>query len=90
MDWTSGIGSNQAIRKDGALRGKSQWSKLSSKWVDKDIKEKKIRTYVKSILNEIQYPSGTDIRENKKLEKIPKNIAPIENPGREEIIKSKQ
>ena len=72
MDWNSGIGRNQATRKDGALREKSQWSKLSSKWVDKDIKKKKIRSYVKSILNEIQYPSGADIRENKKLEKIPK------------------
>ena len=65
MDWNSGIGRKQATRKDGALREKNQWSKLSSKWVDKDIKEKKIRTYVKSILKEIQYPSGTDIRENK-------------------------
>ena len=89
MDWNSGVGRNQATRKDGTTREKSVWSKLSSKWVNKDIKEKKTKTYIKDIISEIETPSLGDIRVNKKLEQIPQNIAPTENPGREEIVKSK-
>ena len=34
MDWNSGIGRNQATRKDGALRGKSQWSNYQANgWI---------------------------------------------------------
>ena len=42
-------------------------------------KEKK---YINDIICEIKNPSIGDIIINKKIEQIPQNIAPTENPGR--------
>ena len=58
--------------KDCAACDKSVCSKLSSKWLNKDIKEKKKRTYINDIIREIKNPSIGDIRINKKLEQIPR------------------
>ena len=55
----------------------------------KDIKESKEKTYINEILNEIKCPSDGEIRVNKKLEMVPKNIAVCENPGKDELLRSR-
>lgn len=89
LDHNSGIGRNQASKEDGTLRYKTQYSKVTEQWVVKEIRESKDKSYLTEIIEEIKQPSEGDIRENKKLEQIPQNIAPSKNPGKEELIKSK-
>ena len=89
LDHNSGIARKQATKKDGTPRVKTQFTKITDQWVAKNIRERKDKTYVIDILNEIKHPSEASIRENKKMEEIPQNIAPSENPGREELLKQR-
>ena len=90
LDHNSGIGRKQATTQDGTPRVKTQFSKVSNQWVVKDIRESKNKTYIRDIIDEIKNPSDEHIRQNKKLEVIPENIAPTQNPGKKELLRSKQ
>ena len=86
LDHNSGIGRKQATTQDV----KTQFSKVFNQWVVKDIREGKNKTYIRDIINEIKNPSDEHIRQNKKLEVIPENIAPTQNPGKNELLRNKQ
>lgn len=90
LDHNSGIGRKQATTQDGTPRVKTHFSKVSNQWVVKDIRESKNKTYIRDIIDEIKNPSDEHIRQNKKLEVIPENIAPSQNPGKKELLRSKQ
>ena len=54
LDHNSGLDRDQAKTKDGKLRHKSQWSKVTDRHVPKKIMDKKERKYVEEIINEIR------------------------------------
>ena len=90
LDHNSGINRNQATTKIGTPRVKQQYSKVSDQWVVKDIREKKDNSYIDEIKQEIKSPSEENIRKNKKLENVPRNIAPKENPGKNILLSGKK
>ena len=48
------------------------------------------RSYIDEIKQEIKSPSEENIRKNKKLENVPRNIAPKENPGKNILLSGKK
>ena len=48
--------------------------------------EPKDRTYIPEILEEIKKVTITAPETNDKLQDVPKNIAPVENPGTEHLV----
>ena len=90
LDHNSGINRNQATTKIGTPHVKQQYSKVSDQWVVKDIREKKDKSYIDEIKQEIKSPSEENIRKNKKLGNVPRNIAPKENPGKNILLSGKK
>ena len=87
MDHNSGVGRSQAVTKAGKARFKTVYSKVSASWVAKKIMEDKDKSYITEILIAIW-----EVTEKKlsgpELEAVPKNIAPVPNPGKEAVIQA--
>ena len=78
-----------ATTKDGKQRYKYQFSKITSSWVIKKVKERSDKGYVRELLREVVWLKES--QENAPLPKIsdvPKNIAPIEKPDKEFSIQT--
>ena len=86
LDHNCGINRKQAVTKSNQLRNKSQYTKTTGQWVPKKIMEPKVKSYISEILEEMTKVTITTPELNEKLECIPKNIAPIENPGTEKLL----
>ena len=82
MDHNSGIHRNQSRTKQGHLRFKTVYSRITSSWVAKKIMDKKDKNFIQEILQAI-WSVGFD-RDKQiicELEDIPRNIAKVLNPG---------
>ena len=87
LDHNSGLERDQAKTKDGKMRHKSQWSKVSDWHVPKKIMDKKGRKCVEEIINEITLGN----REQWSYKSTKKrSIAKCENPGTEKLLENKQ
>ena len=86
LDHNCGINRKQAVTKSNQLRNKSQYTKATGQWMPKKIMEPKVKSYIPEILEEMTKVTITAPELNEKLECIPKNIAPIENPGTEKLL----
>lgn len=87
MDHNSGVGRSQAVTKSGKKKFKTVYSKVSAAWVAKKIMEDKDKVFLTEILNVIWEVTDRNL-EGPVLEPIPRNIAPVPNPGKEIIIKA--
>ena len=87
LDHNCGIGREQARTKDGKLRYKVNYSKVTASWVPKKISTAKDKTYLSEIITRMWNLPSTF--EQTQMEEVPKNIAPVENPGKDNVIKSK-
>ena len=75
--------------KSGKLRFKQQYSKVTQLWVVKIIREPKDRVYIQDLMDEVIYIQTTkEIYHMPKLINIPKTIAQIERPDKDEAIKN--
>ena len=54
LDHNSGLNRNQAVTKEGRLRHKSQWSKVTEQHVPKKIMGRKDKGYIEEILDEVR------------------------------------
>ena len=87
LDFNSGSNNVQATTKDGTLQYKQQFSRVTQSWVVKKITEKKNRQYLADLLSSILEESPDILGEKlPKLAAIPKNIAPVEKPNKEDAI----
>ena len=67
----------------------TQYSKVAQSWVLKQIREPKDRLYIQHLMDEVMYIQNSNEKyELPKLENIPKTIAQIEKPNKEEAIKN--
>ena len=83
LDHNSGVGREHAKTKSGEHRYKVTYSKISADWVAKKIMAQKDKTFLKDILSSIWEVSKSPQIE---IEKTPKNLATIDNPGKEAVI----
>ena len=89
LDFNCGVGIDQAKTKSGKLRFKQQYSKVTQSWVVKTIREPKDRVYIQHLMNEVIHIQTTnEIYHMPKLINIPKTIAQIERPDKDEAIKN--
>ena len=89
LGFNSGVGVGQAETQSGKLRFKQQYSKVTQSWVVKRIRERKDRVYIQHLMDEVMYiQNSNEKHELPKLENIPKTIAQIEKPNKEEAIKN--
>lgn len=89
LDFNSGVGLDHATNKQGVLRYKHQFSKVTQSWVAKKIPEKKERmTFRKHILDEIFYLQRNSLTYRTPLEKcmIPQHISAKEKPDKQQTI----
>ena len=89
LDHNSGANLLQARTKDGLLRYKQQFSKITVNWVVKKISSKKDRSYVTEIVKEVEFLAES--KEQVQLpntDRIPGNIAPIPKPLKADAIKN--
>ena len=67
----------------------TQYSKVAQSWVLKQIREPKDRLYIQHLMDEVMYIQNSNEKyELSKPENIPKTIAQIEKPNKEEAIKN--
>ena len=89
LDFNCGVEVGQAKTQWGKLCFKQQYSKVTQLWVVKQIGEPKDRVYIQHLMDEIVYIQNSNEKyELPKLENIPKAIAQIEKPNKEEVIKN--
>ena len=89
LDFNCGVGVGQAKTQSDKLRFKQQYSKVTQSWVVKQIREPKDRVYIQHLMDEVMYIQNSNEKyELPKLENIPKTIAQIEKPNKEEAIKN--
>ena len=87
LDYNSGVGIGQAKTKDGELRYKQSFSKVTKNWCMKKIAAKKSRDFLDELLvSTVQMKVSGEKGNLPKTEEIPKYIAPVEKPCREEAI----
>ena len=85
------IDAGHAKTKEGNLRYKLQFSKLSQNYVVKPIKDVKEKPYLKDLVCEsISMATHITQLELPKLPNVPKNIAPINKPDKEVAIANKR
>ena len=89
LDFNSGIDNQQATTKDGTLRFKQSFSRVTQNWVIKKITEKKERQYLDELMTAVvdEPPDhfGTKLPQ---VGDIQPNIAPVEKPNKEEAIRN--
>ena len=86
LDFNCGSEDNQATNRDGSLRYKQVFSKVTQTWVVKIIKEKKSRKYLDELMD-IIINSPEDHNLPILPEDIPNNTAPLEKPDKTKAIK---
>ena len=86
LDFNAGVGLEQSKNKNGELRFKHQFSKITQSWVVKKVPEAKQKSiYQTHILDEIEHLQKTSVKyEVPKLENVPEYIGGVEKP--EKII----
>ena len=88
LDFNAGSSVGQAKTKDGRLRYKQSFSKVTQNWVVKKIAAEKSRHYIHDLF-ECTIDRNTKFEDNiPQTGEIPKNIAPFEKPDKEESIQS--
>ena len=85
LDHNENLDRKQAVTKSNEKREKFQYSKVTGQWVVKDVKEKKSRTFVEEVFNEIPAVIHGNVEKNDKLEAIPKTIATTPRPNKAEV-----
>ena len=89
LDFNCDVGVGPAKTQTGKLRVKQQYSKVTQTLVVKQIREPKDRIYIQHLMDEVMYIQNSNEKyELPKLENIPKTIAQIEKPNKEEAIKN--
>ena len=89
LNFSCGVGVEQAKTQSGKLRFKQQYSRVTQSWVLKQIREPKDRVYIQHLMDEVMYiQNSNENYELPKLENIPKNIAQIEKPNKGGAIKN--
>ena len=89
LDFNCGVGVGQAKTQSGKLRFKQQYSKVTQSWVVKQIREPKDRVYIQHLMDEVRCIQNSNEKcELPKLGNIPKTIAQIEKPNKDEVIKN--
>ena len=77
----------QATKKDGTLKYKQSFSRVTQTWVVKKIVENKKREYLDELMEvTIKTNPTSTVGHLPNLEPIPQNIAPVEKPDKEESI----
>ena len=87
LDLNHGVGVGQAKTQSGKLCFKQQYSKVTQSWVVKQIREPKDRVHIQHLMDEVMYIQNSKYQ-LPRLENIPKTIAQIEKPNKEEAIKN--
>ena len=89
LDYNDGILVGQAVTKQGELRYKQNFSKVTQNGCVKKIVNKKSREYINDLLDTTVTtkcsPGSPDMPN---LQTIPENIAPVERPNKQEAIKT--
>lgn len=87
MDFNKGSELKQATTKKGEKRYNVCFSKVTKSWSSKPIKGKKEKSYLKNMVKEtIEYASSKKSLEIPKIPNLPKNIASVPKPDKQEII----
>ena len=88
LDFNAGANVGQAQTKDGRLRYKQSYSKVTQNWVVKKIAAGKSRNYIQDLF-EHTIDRNTEFENNlPQIGDISKNIAPVEKPDKEEAVQS--
>ena len=94
LDFNSGVGLSQSKNKKGELQFKHQFSKITQSWVVKEMKQSKedIREIYKlHIMEEITHLQITaSVYEKPKLVDIPKYVAAVEKPDKNNTITNRR
>ena len=87
MDFNSGVHCEEATRKDGQLKYKLQFTRISQSWVIKKIKSLKDKHYINDLIKEVYGVNMTheDVS-MPDLSHLPQCIITIEEPDKEEPI----
>ena len=89
LDHNDGVATGQAVTKQGTLRYKQVFSKVTQNWCVKKIAKKKSREYQNELLETtIKFKETPEIDSMPVLQNIPKNIAPVERPNKQEAIET--
>ena len=89
LNFSCGVGVEQAKTQSGKLRFKQQYSRVTQSWVLKQIREPKDRVYIQHLMDEVMYIQNfNENYELPKLENIPKTTAQIEKPNKGGAIKN--
>ena len=89
LDFNCDVGVGQAKTQTGKLRVKQQYSKVTQTLVVKQIREPKDRIYIQHLMDEVMYIQNSNEKYGlPKLENIPKTIAQIEKPNKEEATQN--
>ena len=87
LDFTVGSDLKQATTLKGALKYNVAFSKVTQIWSAKLIKEKKSREFLSQFIDRtFEIIEENKVLELPKLPDIPKNIAPIPKPDKNEVI----
>lgn len=90
LDFNSDSNRNQATRKDGTLRYKQVFSRVTQNWVVKKIVEQKDTKYRDELMALMSNIISTDLETLPLpcIPEIPQNIAPLEKPNKDEAIRN--
>ena len=87
LDFNSGVSVEQAKTKLGELRYKQSFSKVTKSWCVKKIASEKSRDYLKDLLDvTVDMKLSGDVYDLPKTKTVPKCIAPVERPCKQEAI----
>ena len=91
MDFNAGSKLKQAKTKKGEERSNVAWSKITSNWASKPIKEQKSTDYLHEMVREtINCVERKEIPEKPNFPDLPKNIAPIPKPDKKTVIENQR
>ena len=85
LDHNENLGRKQAVTKSNKKREKLQFSKATTQWVVREVKEQKTRRYVEEIFSEFPAVINGDIEKNDMMETVPDNIATTPKPSKEDV-----
>ena len=87
LDHNSGVTKEQACTKDGTLRFKVVFTKVTGNWVAKKVMVTKDKNYQHELMDEtIQMAKKEKQPKYFLLPEVPANIATVENPGKDVVI----
>ena len=86
LHFNSSVTEPYATNRLGKQINKQQYSKITSTWVIKKVKKPSNRTYIYELLKEVVWLRKSNEHVHFPVVNVPKNIAPIEKPDKEESI----